>query len=217
MAQWGHGQVLGPGPWFYTSLPSLPCLAWLPQALRDPSPRPLTQAGSLFSPRMPGMLAQPLEQARGVGWGETRAALGCTARQRLDSWTAGRGPISSRGKGYPSRSQEAPTRPQADGGFSPLRGHLYIQSVPGQWDNVPFARHRRLRGEGVRALAGVSLNEVGVAAVLTVHPANYERATWLAGPMGNRLTSTPASTVVVSALCPLAANWDKPGEDRKDF
>lgn len=62
-AQLGCGQVLSPGPWFYTSLPSLPCLAWWPQAPRDPSSRPLTQAGSLFSPRMPGMLAQSLEQA----------------------------------------------------------------------------------------------------------------------------------------------------------
>lgn len=65
MAQQGHGQVLSPRPRFYTSLLSLPCLAWLPQAPGDPSPRPLTQTGSLFSLRMPGMLTQPQGQPRG--------------------------------------------------------------------------------------------------------------------------------------------------------
>lgn len=58
---------------------------------------------------------------------------------------------------------------------------------------------------------GVSLNEARLAEDLTVEPANYKRATWLSGPIRKLLNPSPPrpapeSTVVISALCPLAVN-----------
>lgn len=82
------------------------------------------------------MLAQPLGQAGGGVGEETRAALRCTARQCLDSWAAGRGPISSQGRGYPSHRREDQTRRQAGRRFISQPGQPGTQVSPwtmGQW------------------------------------------------------------------------------------
>lgn len=66
--------------------------------------------------------------AAGLGpWGETRAALRCTSRQHLDSWTAGCCPVPSQGRGYPSHSQEDQIQPLADKRSSFLLGQLFNQ------------------------------------------------------------------------------------------
>lgn len=80
---------------------------------------------------------------------------------------------------------------------------------------MPFLRYCKLRGASVGGGGGGGgvaeegfLNEAREVADLTVHPANYERTTWLSGPIRKRFTPTPTpeSRVVISALCPLAVN-----------
>ena len=54
---------------------------------------------------------------------------------------------------------------------------------------------------------GASLNDARVAGYFAVHPANYERAVWLSGPIWKHLLPWPwKPRVVISALCPLAVN-----------
>lgn len=48
-----------------------------------------------------------------------------------------------------------------------MGGQLYTQSVPGQWDNVPFLRYCKLRGASVGGGRGAEegfLNEAREAA-----------------------------------------------------
>lgn len=193
--------MFSPGPWFYTWLPSLPCLAWLPQAPRDPSARPLTQAGSLFSPRMPGMLAQPLGQA---GHGGNLSGSGVhllSVPGQLDTAP----PLSGQRISIPlpRGPDEAPERQEIQ---LPVGATLYSAQSLDNGTMCPSQGHRRLR---VPVFAGVSLNEARVAADFTAHPANYARAMWLSGPIQKHLTlplPPEESRVVISSLCPLAVN-----------
>lgn len=48
---------------------------------------------------------------------------------------------------------------------------------------------------------GVSLNEARVAGYFTVHPANYERAVWLSGPIWNTYSLGPGSLGLAFPHC----------------
>ena len=112
---------------------------------RGPSLHSLTHTVSLFSLRMPGMLAQPLGQPSGETW----AALGCIIHQHPESWAAGHGPIP-----FPEQGLSI----SLPGELGTASGRQETQLPAGEvYTQVSLWRERQHVGPGHSQLRGVSV------------------------------------------------------------